>query len=1208
MPKLHIKQLTVGKNRYRVELTLQEEDLTSISVTAKFKFQLSEQDQKDLRWYLEDYLEFPFEPNPKIAARVEQRMMAIGTELFKAVFHADDDARDLWAELRRHLNKTRVEISVEDVQEATSIPWELLRDPKTDMPLALQSQVFVRMPSNPSLRARLPRLASQDEPIRILLVICRPREEEDVPFRSVASRLVKGLSEAERAFFQLEVLRPPTFGQLSQVLRAARDAGKPFHVVHFDGHGSYLGIDDRVLTSSVTYGPNELLLSPRRDDHKHGYLVFENPAVKENQQLVDGPALGQLLVETQVPVLVLNACRSAHAEVSSETGGPDDAGGDGHAKVRAFGSLAQEVVDAGVAGVVAMRYNVYVVTAREFVEQLYAALINGYSFGEAVSLGRKHLRANPLREVVTQPLPLQDWLVPVVYEAAEIQLFPPPAPKQGLRIVLDNKPAIDDTLANLPARPDVGFIGRDETLLALDRAFDRDKVVLLHAYAGSGKTTTAVEFARWYHKTGGIEEGPVLFSKFETYKPLAQVLGDFGQVFAATLEQYGIHWSALVDLAQRRSVALQVLEQIPVLWIWDNVEPVTGFPAGSESAWDVDEQWELVDFLRAAQETQAKFLLTSRRDELAWLGNLPTRIQVPPMPHTERAQFAKALAEKYNQRTLNMGIWKPLLDFSRGNPLTITVLVGQALRDGLTSKEQILAFVEKLQSGEKAFADEESEGRSQSLGASLSYGFDNAFTEVERKQLAVLHFFQGFVDVQALQLMGHPEADWSLPELHDLTRDSGIQLLNRAAEIGLLTEHGNGFYSIHPVLPWYFKQLFDSSFEKTQAATRAFVEAMGKLGDYYHHEYGQGNRDVIGLLTAEEANLLYARRLAKTYGWWDTLVGTMQGLRPLYYHTGRYAEWASFVADIVPDFVDSATDKPLAGREEQWTLVNDYRVGLLEEDRQWAEAERLRKVHVEWNRQGAAPFLDNPSVSEGRNLVRTLAASLHELGEIQRECQQADCVKAYEESLNLLEQIDDQAGAAICAFNLGRFYTEYLTFRNLEQATHWYQRSLELRSENDQQGRGGCLAQLGLVAYERFNEARTANQSEEILLQYINEAVKYFHGALKLLPDNAVNDLAVTHNQLGNIYGSVGNLEQALSHYREAIRYFETAGNIYNAGKSRLGVALALAQANRLPDALEYARAARRNFQSYPQGTEEMIQRTEWLIKKIEQDLTDYTD
>ena len=45
-----------------------------------------------------------------------------------------------------------------------------------------------------------------------------------------------------------------------------------------------------------------------------------------------------------------------------------------HSQVRAFGSLAQEVMDAGVTGVVAMRYNVYVVTAAQFVADLYAGL------------------------------------------------------------------------------------------------------------------------------------------------------------------------------------------------------------------------------------------------------------------------------------------------------------------------------------------------------------------------------------------------------------------------------------------------------------------------------------------------------------------------------------------------------------------------------------------------------------------------------------------------------------------------------------------------------------------------------------------------------------------------------------------------------------------------------------------------------------------
>ena len=76
----------------------------------------------------------------------------------------------------------------------------------------------------------------------------------------------------------------------------------------------------------------------------------------------------------------------------------------------------------------------------------------------------------------------------------------------------------------MPRPPDAGFFGRDETLLALDRAFDTGQVVLLHAFAGAGKTSTAAEFARWYSITGGLHHpdlgtGPVLWSSFEHHLP-----------------------------------------------------------------------------------------------------------------------------------------------------------------------------------------------------------------------------------------------------------------------------------------------------------------------------------------------------------------------------------------------------------------------------------------------------------------------------------------------------------------------------------------------------------------------------------------------------------------------------------------------------------------------------------------------------------------
>src|SRR5207247_145139 len=155
-----------------------------------------------------------------------------------------------------------------------------------------------------------------------------------------------------------------------------------------------------------------------------------------------------------------------------------------------------------------------------------------------------------------------------------------------------------------------------------------------------------------------------------------------GRAFNDTLERSGIHWLALED-AERRNVALQVLLQIPVLWIWDNVEPIGGFPTGTPSAWSAAEQKELADFLRDARATKAKFLLTSRGAEWDWLGDLPRRVTLPPMPMQERVLLARALAERYGHKITEVEDWRPLLRFTQGNPMTITVLVGQALRDGL---------------------------------------------------------------------------------------------------------------------------------------------------------------------------------------------------------------------------------------------------------------------------------------------------------------------------------------------------------------------------------------------------------------------------------------------------------------------------------------------------------------------------------------------
>jgi tetratricopeptide (TPR) repeat protein len=381
------------------------------------------------------------------------------------------------------------------------------------------------------------------------------------------------------------------------------------------------------------------------------------------------------------------------------------------------------------------------------------------------------------------------------------------------------------------------------------------------------------------------------------------------------------------------------------------------------------------------------------------------------------------------------------------------------------------------------------------------------------------------------------------------------------------------------------------------------VQAIGSLGNYYFGQYEGGQREVVGALRAEEANLLQARALARAHGWWHALMGPMQGLRVLYDHTGRRAERARLVEEVVPELVDPVTDGPLPGREGQWSLVSQYRVRLAREARRWTEAEKLQRITVEWDRQRASTALGLAAgrLSPGqRHAIRTLVASVHELGLIQRELGQPECVQSYKESYELALHIDDPASAATAAFNLGTGYEDLPAIRDLREAEGWYGRSLELRADEDRLGRARTLGQLGLVAYERFREGRGAARPEQELLAHLNTALRLYLEALDLIPQDAIADLAVTHIQLGNIYGDTGDLDRALEHCRRSISYSEAAGDVYGASQTRYNVAVTLAKAGRFADAKEYAAAALRGYQTFGDRAREEVMKTLELIALID--------
>jgi hypothetical protein len=226
------------------------------SAVAHLPFLLAPEEEESIRWYLEEYRKFPLEPATAIARNTAARLKQFGEQFFEQVFNSTAQSRELWTLVEEQLETTRIEIAADSSR--FTLPWEILWNPLDVMPIACRAASFVRTGS-----ASAPPIAPNTaDAIRILLVISRPAGILDAPFRSVAARLLDRVDGDPR--FRIEVLRPPTFDAFTSTLQAAADQGRPYTVVHFDGHGVH---EDR-----------EARRQNRPARRRRGYVLFETPS------------------------------------------------------------------------------------------------------------------------------------------------------------------------------------------------------------------------------------------------------------------------------------------------------------------------------------------------------------------------------------------------------------------------------------------------------------------------------------------------------------------------------------------------------------------------------------------------------------------------------------------------------------------------------------------------------------------------------------------------------------------------------------------------------------------------------------------------------------------------------------------------------------------------------------------------------------------
>ncbi len=560
---------------------------------------------RELRWYLEKFLDYPFPPETIHADHVLDSLKSWGAQSFNALFD-----RGYGREWLTHSAILQIR---SDDPHVLSWPWEALFDPLAASFLAQQHRVERRLsqlPDPPPL-ANLPR-----DRVNILLVVARPYAA-DVRYRSIARPLIE-LIQKQDLPAHVDVLRPPTFDRLREHLN--QHPGY-YHVLHFDGHGSY-------GNAAGQYSPHQFRA-------RQGCLVFENANGDPDPK--SAADLSTLLHDHAVPAVVLNACQSATLDDKAED---------------AFATVATALLQSGMRSIVAMAYSLYVSGAQVFLPAFYRRLFEAGSIAEAVRAGRQQMLANKNRVSARGPCELEDWLLPVLY-----QQEPP-------NFAFAAQAKLEPRESHLPKevrdhRDEYGFIGRDGPILEMERALHRNApCILLQGLGGVGKTTLARGFLRWLDETGGLDAA--LWFDFRDIRSAEYVINQTGAAF------YGENFTIAPNKLELLASALKKLR---VIVVWDN------FESAAENL-TIDDRAELGRFLDALRGARGKVIMTSRSRE-EWL-TPPQRFELPlrGLGGEERWEYCDAILRELGLKVnRNDPELSKLMDQLAGHPLAMRVVL-----------------------------------------------------------------------------------------------------------------------------------------------------------------------------------------------------------------------------------------------------------------------------------------------------------------------------------------------------------------------------------------------------------------------------------------------------------------------------------------------------------------------------------------------------
>jgi tetratricopeptide (TPR) repeat protein len=927
---------------------------------------------------------------------------------------------------------------------------------------------------------------------------------------------------------RLSLLHPATYPALEAELARAQQAGEPYHVVHFDGHGVY---DRRV-------GLGGLCFEDPSDSHK---------LTGRRHQTVFTNQLGPLLNNYRIPLVLLEACQSAQAEAGSE-------------------SVASELLQRGVASVVAMSHSVLVETARRFVAAFYTELARGQRVGQAMLAGQRALHSDPSRgqRYGIGELKLADWFVPVLYqEQDDPQLFtatPAPQTQEDLRSRQRAR------LGEVPSEPaDTGFVGRSRDLLALERLLRLERWAVLRGQGGEGKTALAAELARWLVRSQQLRRAAFVSVELCSHKDA--VLDALGR------QLVGAEYSAAkFDSPEQALLPIErALREQPTLLVIDNMESVLLPPyletpdlLSEEAALELQAILALAERLLRAGETRLVF--TSREALPAPFDAQRQRWELRQLGKADAvALIERSLAAGESSAATGAGAGEAALDARReeiealadavqGHARTLALLAPELRRRGVAATQA--ALVELMQQMQRQVAQlpaDDPRRREQSLFASVELSL-RRLSAANRERARLLGVFHGGVQLDVLRGM----TGWEQAEVEGLAQE--------LVGTGLATANPHNHLSLNPALCPFLKASLSE--EEEQALSTRWLEVLADYLGYLTQQQMQNAELAATLTPLELPNLFALLDRSQAAANPETTIDRATSLYRLLQSLGkpRLLERVARVRDGADAALGEGWSH--ARFEASYTRINQqWAAGQLREALAGAQqllqqaqaAGQQAYAGADYDLAEAIFFLSRVLITAGgaQQALLLLQEAGRRFEEIAKQgsnkaaegmaticlADKGQCLvalgrydeaaAAYQENIRQAEQQKDQRQVAVGKSQLGTVRFEQQRYPDALEA---YMEAREIFSRLNEPGTvANAWHNIGLV-HEKASQPEAAeeayNKSLAIEVRLGNEAGQ-----------------ASTLGQLGNLYNfALQRPEQAVAFYQRAVEIYQTLGNTAGEG------------------------------------------------------------